>query len=117
MIVGPNVRTGDGINDVAGLDQGPGVSAVDGPELAESPGVVIGNGSGSNEGPEDCGGLRGGSSDRIAAYDGAELVVGPNVRTGNGINDGAGLDQGPGVKTGNSPELAEVPGVWIGNGS
>ena len=59
--MGPNVRTGDGINDVAGLDHGPGVSAVDGPELAESPGVGIGNSSGSNEGLADCGGLRDGS--------------------------------------------------------
>ena len=66
----------------------------------------IGNGSGSDEGPADCVGLRDGPRDGMFALDGTELVEGPKVGMGNMINDGAGLDPGPIVRTGDGPEMA-----------
>ena len=48
----------DGINNGAGLDVGPIVGTDDGPGLAESLGFGTGDGSGSDEGPVDCAGLR-----------------------------------------------------------
>ena len=49
------------------MDQGLDAGTGDGPELAEVPGVGIGDGLGSDEGPADCAGLRNGPSNGMFA--------------------------------------------------
>ena len=67
MIERPNVGTGDGINDGAGLDVGPGVGTGNGPELAEVPGVGTGDGLELDKGLADGARLRVGLSDCMSA--------------------------------------------------
>ena len=67
LIKRPNVGTGDGINEGAGMEWGPGVGTGDGPELAEGPGVGNGDGPELEEGPADGAGPRSGPSNRMSA--------------------------------------------------
>ena len=64
-----------------------------------------GDGSGLEDGPADCVGLRNGPSNNIFVSDGAELIKGPNADTGNRINNNTGLNQRPVVGTGNGSDL------------
>ena len=53
-----------------------------------------GDGSGLDEGPVDCAGLRNRQSDGMCMYDDTELSKGPVVGTGNGIKKRRGAGRG-----------------------